>query len=115
MKSLLAQLRVNLLGYKIDPDLLDAYRSAIPQHVNINISQENNHFIATINTIEHHKLPQDTFLITEANSNDELVDKVNDLILTYKKIPELYRPYYKRALKPEGSETKSKDLSLVKA
>ena len=114
MNNFLSRLRVNLLGYKIDPDLLDAYRSAIPAHININIAQSENHYIATVNRIEHRKLPKDLFLITEADSSDELVDKVNDLILTYKKIPELYRPYYKRVLKPEGSETKSKELSLVK-
>lgn len=113
--NFLSAVRANFLGYKVDPDLLIAYRTAIPSTINLNINHEGDTYIATIKTIENHTLPKETFLITEADSEAQLVDQINDLVLTYKEIPEIYRPYYRQILKPEGSLAKAENLKLVKA
>jgi hypothetical protein len=105
----------NFWSNKIDPDTFLAYKSAIPSTIDVNVKHAKNRYVATVKTIEHEALPKDAFLITEANSTDELVDMVNDLIFTYKRIPESYRPYYKQILKPEGSVSRSEELRLVKA
>ena len=106
----------NLLGYhKIDPELMEAYRSAIPSTVNLRIVVRGDSYVATIKSVDNEKLPEDVLLITEAQSEAALVDMINDLIFSYKKIPETYRRYYKRVLKPQGSVANAKDLRLVKA
>ena len=113
----LVKLWSSFAGYKVDPDLLNAYRTAIPSTINLRIEQKANHYIAVIQSIEKEKMPKDTFLVTEADSDTQIVDMVNDLILSYKNIPELYRPYFKRILMPEGSKKEgfAKELTLVKA
>lgn len=113
--SRLARLQAKILGYKIDPDVLNAYRSAIPSTIDLQINLKGDSYIATIKTVNNEKLPNDTFLITEAPSSEKLVDMVNDLIFSYKNIPEIYRPYYRQILKPEGSVAKTESLKLVKA
>jgi hypothetical protein len=103
-----------LVGYKIDPEELNAYRSVIPDTLNVNVKEQDGHFIIQVNTIEGKKI--DDLLITEALGENNVVDMVNDLVLTYKRVPEEYRPYFKQILKPEGSSpTKSEALTLVKA
>lgn len=106
----------SVFGYKIDPDLYDAYRSAIPSTIDLHIEQKGSHYIAVIKSIEKEALPTDTLLVTEADSDAQIVEMVNDLILSYKNVPELYRPYFKRILTPEGSLKRTSDsLTLVKA
>jgi hypothetical protein len=109
------RIRTELLGYRIDPDLLNAYRTAIPSTINLDIEHSRNHYVATVKSIENEELPNKTLLVTEANTTDELVKMVNDLILTYKKIPIVYRPYYREILQPEGSVARAENLTLVKA
>lgn len=111
----LPKLRAKLLGYKADPELVRAFRSAIPTTVNLQINLKGDTYIATIKSVDNKKLPKETFLVTEAPTQDSLVDMVNDLIFSYKNIPEVYRPYYKQILKPEGSVTRTENLKLVKA
>jgi hypothetical protein len=113
----LAEIWASIAGYKIDPDMLDAYRTAIPSTINLRIEHKKNHYIAEIKSIENEKLPRDIVLITEAQSDKELIHMVNDLILTYKNIPELYRPYFKSILSPSDSvkQTRKEELTLVKA
>lgn len=103
----------NLLGYKVDPDELDAYRSVIPSEVNVNIKKIDDLQVATIKEIDGKKVQG--LLITEAPSDKELLLMVNDLVLTYKDVPERIRPYFKQVLKPEGTTRLSKELTLVKA
>lgn len=104
-----------LIGPRVDPDLVNAYRSAIPHDVQLDIQENGDTLLAIIKGMEHQPLPSEVLLITEAKSEDELVDMVNDLIFTYKRIPEKYRPFYKHILKPEGSVEGSSSLSLVKS
>lgn len=111
----LSKIRARLLGYKADPELVRAYRSAIPNTVNLQINLSGDSYIATIKSLDKEKLPKEAFLITEAPTQDALVDMVNDLIFSYKNIPEIYRPYYKQILRPEGSITRTENLKLVKA
>jgi|GEM_PF-6395106 len=108
-------LRNKILGHRVDPELVDAYRSAIPHNIQVDIHQNGDTYIATITGVEHQPLPNEVFLITEAKTESELVDKVNDLIFTYKKIPEDYRPFYKQSLKPEGSLANAESLTLVRS
>ena len=104
-----------VLGFGVDPELVDAYRSAIPSDVQLKIAQNGDSYLATVSGIEHKSLPKEVFLVTEAKTEAELIDMVNDLIFTYKRIPENYRPFYKQILKPEGAIASSKSLSLVKS
>ena len=99
----------------VDPDTLNAYRSAIPHTVNLNIRLKGDSFIATINSVDNKSLPKEVLLVTEAETQEKLVDMVNDLVFTYKNIPEKYRPFYKKILKPEGEVSRNESLNLVKA
>lgn len=110
----LQNLRAKLLGYRIDPDELEAYRSVIPNEVDMHIESDGHTFIATVTSIDGHK-PDSDFLITEASNRDELVTMINDLVLTYVHVPEIYRPYFKRALKLKGQHNKNDSLTVVKA
>jgi hypothetical protein len=101
--------------FGVDPETFIAYRTAIPSSINLHIDTIGDSFVATIKSVDNENLPKDVFLITEAQSKDELVDMVNDLIFSYKNIPETYRPYYKRTLQPEGTVKGTEDLKLVKA
>ena len=104
-----------IVGYRIDPELVDAYRSAIPDSIQLKIKQNGDSFLAVITGIEHSKLSDSVFLVTEAKTEEARVDMVNDLIFTYKNIPENYRPFYRQVLKPEGSVSSDQSLSLVKS
>jgi mevalonate kinase len=111
----LNKLKAGLWGYnKLDPDLVNAYRTSIPSSIDLQVSLRGDSYIATIKSIENEKLPKETFLITEARSQEALVDMVNDLIFSYKNIPEIYRPAYGRILKPQGSITRTESLKLMK-
>jgi hypothetical protein len=114
MKTI-SSLRRKLFGNRIDPDMIDAYRSAIPDNVQLRFKQNGDTVMAVITGVENEPLPKNIFLITEGRNNDEIVDRINDLVFTYKKIPEEYRSYYKKALKPEGSLSQAESLSLVKS
>lgn len=107
--------KIKLRIFGVDPDMFIAYRTAIPSAINLHIETVGDSFIATIKSVEGKDLPKEELLITEAQSKDKLVDMVNDLIFSYKNIPETYRPYYKRTLQPEGAVRETKDLKLVKA
>lgn len=109
----LNKIRTELLG--VDPELVEAYRSAIPSAINLQINVKGDSYVATIKTVDNEKLPKEVFLITEAQSSEALVDMVNDLIFSYKNIPEAYRPFYKQILRPQGSVAKTENLRLIKA
>lgn len=112
----LSKITGNILGYyRVDPELVEAYRSAIPSTINLQINIRGDSYVATIKSVDNEKLPKETFLITEAQSQETLVDMVNDLIFTYKNIPETYRPFYRQILRPEGGISKTENLRLVKA
>ena len=110
-----SRIRTKLLGYKIDPDMLRAYRSAIPSTIEVQVNTKADTYIATIKSVDGEVLPKEVFLITEAENADLLLDMVNDLVFSYKNIPETYRPYYKQILRPEGSVARTESLKLVKA
>lgn len=101
--------------FGIDPETLIAYRTAIPSTIDLRVDTIGDTFIATIESINKQILPKDEFLITEAHSQEQLVDMVNDLIFSYKNIPIAYRPYYKKILQPQGAVRKTNRLELVKA
>jgi hypothetical protein len=104
-----------VFGQKVDPDLVAAFRSAIPRDVQVRVTQNGDTCMATITGIEHEPLSMGTLLVTEAKTESELIDMVNDLIFTYKRIPEACRPFYRQALKPEGMLSGSESLSLVRS
>jgi hypothetical protein len=110
-----AILRNRIIGYRVDPELVDAYRSAIPNYIQLSIAQNGDSYLATITELDHEPMSKKILLVTEARTHEELIDMVNDLIFTYKRIPENYRPFYKQILKPEGEIKNSKSLSLVKS
>lgn len=110
-----SKIRTKYFGYKVDPEVVIAYRTAIPSSIDLQINTKGDHFIATIKSVENKKLPKDTLLITEAKTPDALVDMVNDLIFAYKNIPENYRPFYRKILQPKGSVSRTENLTLVKA
>lgn len=107
------KLKLHIFG--VDPETFIAYRTAIPSSIDLSIDTIGDSFVATIKSIDKKNLPAGEFLITEAHSQDELINMVNDLIFSYKEIPEAYRPYYKGTLRPHGSIKKTKNLELVKA
>ena len=115
MMNYIPSFLTRVLGYRVDPDTLIAYRTAIPSTVDLQINTRGDHYIAIIKRIEKERLQKNELLVTEAQTKDELVDMVNDLIFTYKNIPAVYRPYYKQILKPQGDVAPTNDLKLVKA
>lgn len=109
----LEKLKLHVFG--LDPETFIAYRTAIPSTIDLQIDTIGDSFVATIKSIDKQELPREEFLITEAHSQEELIDMVNDLIFSYKQIPPAYRPYYKRTLRPQGDVRKTRNLELVKA
>ena len=107
------KLKIRILG--VDPETFIAYRTAIPTTIDLRVDSIGDSFVATINSIDKQDLPESEFLITEAQSQEELIDMVNDLVFSYKQIPEAYRPYYKRTLQPQGEVRQTGSLELVKA
>jgi hypothetical protein len=110
-----SKVKTILFKYRVDPELVEAYRTAIPETIDIQVKTKGDNYIATVKSVNKEELPKEVFLITEAESQDDLVDMVNDLVFSYKNIPEQYRPYYKQVLKPEGSVSRTENLKLVKA
>ncbi len=98
---------------RIDPDEFNAYRTVIPNTVFVHFEKEGNKQIITIKSIDDKKV--DDLLISEAKNNEEALDVINDLVLMYKNVPELYRPYFKRILTPQDGKSKQKDHTLVKS
>lgn len=109
----LEKMKLHILG--LDPETFIAYRTAIPLTIDLRIDTIGDSFVATIKSINKQDLPKEELLITEAHSQEELVNMVNDLVFSYKKIPEAYRPYYKNTLQPQGAIRKTNKLELVKA
>ena len=99
----------------VDPEVVIAYRTKIPSTIDLKITTKGDSFIAIIKTIDNQKLPKEEMLITEAQTQDKLVAMVNDLIFSYKGIPEQYRPFYGSILQPNDSVRKTESLKLVKA
>lgn len=109
----LERLKLHIFG--IDPETFIAYRTTIPSTIDLRIETIGDNFVATIESLDKHELPKEELLVTEAKSQDDLIDMVNDLIFSYKQIPEAYRPYYKGTLRPQGDVRKTSKLELVKA
>lgn len=102
------------LTERIDPETLNAWRSAIPQHVHVQVKIQDGLHVIVIDEINHEKLPKETLLISEASSRDGVQHMVNDLVLSYKRVPEIYRPYLE-ILTLEGTTNKNANtLTLVK-
>jgi hypothetical protein len=99
---------------RIDPEEFNAYRSVIPSSVFVHIEPEGKSYIITIKSMDDKKLTKD-LLISQGRNDDEIIDAINDLVLMYRNVPEVYRPYFKRILTPEGQIKKQKELVLVKS
>lgn len=101
----------------VDLEERDAYRTAIPVSVNVSIVEDGDRLIARVNRLDDDEVKG--LLITEAPNHDQLVTMINDVILTYKNVPEQYRDEFSRLLLPEDPAVftqvrESKSLNLVK-
>lgn len=98
----------------VNPEDVTAYRSTIPQTIDVSIERHAGMMVATINSIDGETI--DGLLVTEAQTFDEIVDNVNDLLFTYLKMPGKIRPFYSRILQPSSKTVKqSGKLTLVRA
>lgn len=98
----------------VNPEGVAAYRSTIPQEINVSIEHHSDVLVATINSIDGKKI--NGLLITEAKTFDQVVENVNDLLFTYINMPNRIRPFYSRIFTPSDKTSKqSGRLTLVKA
>lgn len=101
------------LGYTIDPEELYAYRSVIPDTVFVHVDRNTYPYILRISEVDDKKIAKD-LLVSQATNEEEVVDVINDMVLMYRNVPEIYRPYFRRVLSPDGAQKKETDLVLVK-
>lgn len=116
---LMDKFRAKIFGYKVDPDELQAMRTAVPSHIRVDINKDKltGHYSARILELENHVV--NDLLVTEAPNADELIVMLNDLILGYRNVPEVYRPYFTRLLNIQHPDVlkdlkNSRSLTLVK-
>ena len=93
-----------------DPDTLRAYRTVIPNTLRIYQEPNETGIIITVTEINGNSLDDGTLLITEAKNKDEVVPKVNDLIMSYLDVPVTLRRYYEQDLQLEGHLNKNAKL-----
>ncbi len=104
-------LKTRIFG--VDPESVAAYHTVLPRNIHVDIKEDGGYFIAKVDEVGDSKI--EGLLITEAQSMDDLINNVNDLIFTYVNMPESIRPYYGNVFKPEGYKKNAKELTLVKA
>lgn len=101
-----------------DPDEVAAYNTVLPRRIHVRLSKEGATLIATVDEVEGATIKG--LLITEAQSIDELIENVNDLIYSYVDMPPKIRPYYGNRFQPENTKANTnkkeiKELILVKS
>lgn len=97
----------------VNPEDVAAYRSTIPQKINVSIERHADMLVATINSIDGEKI--NGLLVTEAKTFNQVVENVNDLLFTYINMPSKIRPFYSHILTPSDKTSKqSGQLTLVK-
>jgi hypothetical protein len=101
-----------------DLDEVLAFQYKIPNSITVDIVKEGDQFIARVEKINGEELKKDTF-ITEAETINELVVEVNDMLLTYLDFPENIKPRMPQLLPPESElkrliGTKSRELVFAK-
>jgi hypothetical protein len=90
-----------------DPDLLNAYRSVIPDTIRIHQDKQHGTIVIRVTQINDDVLGDETLLITEAKKESDIVPAVNDLIMTYFDIPAGLRRYYEKGLVLQGQLNKN--------
>jgi len=74
-------------GFKpIDFDVLAAYQCKMPRNIEVLVKKYDGVFVATIKKIDDEDI-KDSLLITQADTEKELIEMVNDLITTHIDIP----------------------------
>ena len=75
---------------KPDIEELAAYQHKMPQSIGVDVSydEKTGYYTARITKLNDKKLSNKTLLVTESKSRKELVNMVNDLVLTYLDFPE---------------------------
>lgn len=105
---------IKRLGYWIvDPEVLHAYRTAIPSRLTFKEEKVDGKIIIRITSINDTPIDEKTLLTTQADKPADVVPMVNDLIMTYKDIPFAFRKYFEKDLILDG-HTKSQKV-MVKA
>lgn len=98
----------------VDPEVLNAYRTKIPNSITINFDKSDDKIFISVTSIDGNPVPEKALLVTEANSEEDVIAMVNDLIMGYREVPVVYRPWFEEALELQGSFNK-KSATLVKA
>lgn len=109
------ELFTRLFGrWLVDPEVLNAYRTKIPNSINVRFDESDGKIVISVVSIDGKPVPSKALLVTEANSKEEVIAMVNDLIMGYREVPLAYRPWFEESLELQGS-LNSKRATLVKA
>lgn len=99
----------------VDPEILQAYRTKIPDSITVDFGKSDGKILITVASIDGKSVPDNALLVTEADSEEEVIAMINDLIMGYREVPVLYRPWFEEALELEGGLGSRKRATLVKA
>jgi hypothetical protein len=86
-----------------DPDLLAAYEGIVPRNARFASSYDDGYWFIKITAIDGKKLGDDTLLVSQAKRQSDILHQVNDLIMTYRDIPEDLRSFYENQITLEGN------------
>lgn len=104
-----------IFGYNPDPDTLESYRTVIPDRLKFHYeTDKDGKYIISVTEIDEKPLDKKVLLVSEADTKDEILSTVHDLVMSYLNVPEDLRPYYERVLRLEGQLGKESAV-LVKA
>ena len=98
----------------VDPEVLNAYRTKIPNKLTIKLDKSDDKILVSVTSIDGKPVPEKALLVTEAHSEEDVIAMVNDLIMGYREVPLAYRPWFEESLELEGAFNK-KNATLVKA
>lgn len=98
----------------VDPEVLNAYRTKIPNTITITFDKSDDKILIRVTSIDGKPVPRKALLVTEANTKEDVVAMVNDLIMGYREVPLVYRPWFEEILELRGDYA-NKKATLVKA
>ena len=84
----------------VDPEDVAAYQSVLPQRIHVIVKNDSGFLVAVVDEIENEVIPG--LLITQAKTDAELIENVNQLVYSHVRMPRRIRPYYGNPFKPEG-------------
>ncbi len=99
----------------VDPEVLNAYRTKIPNSITVDFDKSDGKILISVASIDGKPVPKKALLVTEADREEDIIAMVNDLIMGYREVPVIYRPWFEEALELQGTLGNKKSATLVKA